>query len=387
MNKNPLESNIWKLNLYQMLGSANLSMPIIVLFFMNNDLSLIQIASFATVMSTLALLLEIPSGLFADKKGRKKSLIIASCCLLINYVFLFFGDNYIPFLFAAGFLGMANAFWSGANSALLYDTLIQLKKEKEFKKIKGNQFALGMWSFAIASLIGGFLGKINLIIPVAITGIFALFQLFVSFILIEPKFHKKSLQTTNHIFESIKFVFKHKEVKNLIFYSVIIIGFLDGTFRLFQPYFMSVGIDIKYFGIIYMISLIGTGIVAKYSADIEQKIGKKLSLVLIAFIFVCGFLLLSFPIGVFIIIPFLILETLYGFVLPLIEDYTNKHVKSEKRATVLSIQNFAQKVLIALLIPVVGFLMDISIPFGFLFIGLFSLITLIYPTIKLVKTY
>ena len=136
-----------------------------------------------------------------------------------------------------------------------------------------------------------------------------------------------------------------------------------------------------------MSSLIGTGIVAKYSADIEQKIGKKLSLVLIAFIFVCGFLLLSFPIGVFIVIPFLILETLYGFVLPLIEDYTNKHIKSEKRATVLSIQNFAQKILIALLIPVVGFLMDIDIPLGFLFIGLFSLIALIYPTYKLIKTY
>jgi MFS family permease len=387
MAKESIKSNIWKLNLYQMLGAANLSMPIIVLYFMNNGLSLTQVASFATVMSILALLLEIPSGSFADKKGRKKSLIIASCFLLINYIFLFFGGNYISFLFAAGFLGMANAFWSGANSALLYDSLIQLKKEKEFKKIKGNQFALSVWSFAFASLIGGFLGKINLIFPIAITGILALFQLFVSFVLTEPKFHKKSFETTNHVFESIKFTFKHIEVRNLILYSVIIIGFLDGTFRLFQPYFMSVGIDIKYFGIIYMISLIGTGIVAKYSADIEQKIGKKLSLVLIAFIFVCGFLLLSFPIGVFIVIPFLILETLYGFVLPLIEDYTNKHIKSEKRATVLSIQNFAQKILIALLIPVVGFLMDIDIPLGFLFIGLFSSIVLIYPTYKLIKTY
>ena len=89
----------------------------------------------------------------------------------------------------------------------------------------------------------------------------------------------------------------------------------------------------------------------------------------------------------FITIPFLILGSLYGFVSPLIEDYINKHVQSERRATVLSIQNFAQKVLIALLIPIVGFLMDISIPYGFLFIGLFSLVLLIYPTHKLIKTY
>jgi MFS family permease len=385
-NTQRLNLNIKNLRLLQIIASANFAMPIIVLYYLNHGLSLFQIASFATVMSIIVLLLEIPSGSFADKKGRKISLLISSLFSVAAYFFLFFGDSYIPFLLVAAFSGAANAFWSGANTALLYDSLVELKRENEFKKIKGKQFAYGMWSFAIASLIGGFLGGIHLIIPIAITGIMKAFQLLFSLKLKDPELHKKILKGGGHILESIKFALKHEEVRNLILYSIIIIGFLDGTFTLIQPYFKLVGINPNFFGTIYMVSLIGTGILGKYAGSIEEKIGNKPSLILIASIFIGGFILLSFPIGKFIVVPFLLLEFMYGFVFPLIEDYINKHISSEKRATILSIQNFSQKILIALLIPVVGLFMDISIPYGFLFIAIFGLLTLIYPTSKLIKT-
>ena len=57
MSNEQMKSNIWKLHLYQIFGAANLSMPIIVLYYLNNGLSLTEVATFASIMAILVLFL------------------------------------------------------------------------------------------------------------------------------------------------------------------------------------------------------------------------------------------------------------------------------------------------------------------------------------------
>jgi MFS family permease len=74
--------------------------------------------------------LEIPTGVVADKFGRKRS--VAFGCVLFAADLLFFGlsRNYY-LLFAAEFLGAVGmTLISGADQALLYDSLIALKEEE-----------------------------------------------------------------------------------------------------------------------------------------------------------------------------------------------------------------------------------------------------------------
>ena len=69
--------NIPLLYLYSIL-IKRVSMPIIVLYFLLNNLNFTQIGILAAVMSIVALSTEVHGGVFADLHGKKTSLILGS---------------------------------------------------------------------------------------------------------------------------------------------------------------------------------------------------------------------------------------------------------------------------------------------------------------------
>ena len=78
MKKANLESNVWKLYLIKATRCFILTVPIIVLFFKENGLSMKQILLLQALFSVAVLLLEVPTGFFSDIFGRKKSIIIGA---------------------------------------------------------------------------------------------------------------------------------------------------------------------------------------------------------------------------------------------------------------------------------------------------------------------
>lgn len=149
-----LESNIWKLNLYMVLYSLVLYIPIIVLFYQDNGLSMAQIMIIQSISSLLIILLEVPSGYFADLFGRKKSLMITGFSATIAMFIFAVGTNFYYFLFANIFWAIAGSFISGADSAFVYDTLKDLNKEDSYKKTWGNIAFYYSVGASFASVIG-----------------------------------------------------------------------------------------------------------------------------------------------------------------------------------------------------------------------------------------
>jgi MFS family permease len=49
-----------------------------------------------------------------------------------------------------------------------------------------------------------------------------------------------------------------------------------------------------------------------------------------------------------------------GFRMPVFQKYINKHIPSDNRATILSIQNFSQSIVIGIFGPIAGYLLDHS---------------------------
>ena len=97
--------------------------PIIVLFYQNNGLSLTQIMIIQSICSVASILTEIPSGYFADKVGRKQSLMITGIFALLSMLTFGLGNNFYHFLIAGLLWALAGVFISGADSAFIYDTL------------------------------------------------------------------------------------------------------------------------------------------------------------------------------------------------------------------------------------------------------------------------
>ena len=191
---------------------------------------------------------------------------------------------------------MAGVFISGADSAFVYDTLKDLKKEGQYKKIWGNivfYYSIGM---AFASIIGGLLGKFDYRYPFYVMIPFMLLLIPLSLSLTEPQRHK-TIFTKNYLFDLFKIikfsVLKNKKMRWLLAYSAITIGFINIAYFLYQPYFKLSGLDVVYFGLVFAGFNLAAALSSKYSHILEEKMGQKYSLVLLLILTGSSFLLMG----------------------------------------------------------------------------------------------
>src|SRR3989344_9060915 len=86
--------------------------------------------SFALGMSIFSLsmlstaLLEIPTGVFSDKIGRKKTITLGAVAAIIYSLFFAIGGSYIFLAIGAIIQGLSRALYSGNNDGLLYERLL-----------------------------------------------------------------------------------------------------------------------------------------------------------------------------------------------------------------------------------------------------------------------
>ena len=135
-------SNIWKLFVIKGALWFMIIMPIIVLFFQDNGLNLQQIMTLQACYSLSLSLMEIPSGYAADIIGRRKTLILGCILAFIGFSIFSVSYDFWWFLIAEILLGFGNSFISGADTALMYDSLLEAKAEDQFLKYEGRVFQL-----------------------------------------------------------------------------------------------------------------------------------------------------------------------------------------------------------------------------------------------------
>ena len=95
-------------------------MPIIVLFYEENGLSLHEIFILKSIYSVILVSLDIPTGYLADAWGRKNCLLTGCIIAFFGFVWYSFSATFSAFFIAEILLGTGQILVSGADSALLY---------------------------------------------------------------------------------------------------------------------------------------------------------------------------------------------------------------------------------------------------------------------------
>ena len=349
-------------------------MPTIVLFFTENGLALFDIMLLQAIYSVTIALLEIPSGYAADVFGRKNSMIVGTLFGLIGICVYAFCFGFWGFLPAAIFLGIGQSFVSGSDTALMYDSLVELKREKDFIKLEGRTIAMGNFAEAIAFVIGGFLATITLRTPfyyqIAIAGI----GFITSILLVEPTVHRLKDGKTKpwkNIKNIVRFALKeNKTLRYFILYSAII-GAATLTMAWFvQPYYKILSIDIVYFGVIGAILNIAVAIPSFYAHIIEEKIKTKYLLIFFLILLSLCYFLVSQFVTLWSLAFLLVFYIVRGVATPVLRDYMNRHTPSEMRATIMSIRSFIIRIVFASISPFLGYVADVyTLPQALLFSG------------------
>ncbi len=354
-----LPQNIPQLYLIKIAKWFNLVMPIVVLFYQENGLSMQQIFILKSIYSIAMVTTELPSGYMADVWGCRKTLLLGAILGTIGILIYSISSDFASFVLAEIVLGVGFSFVSGADSAILYDSLKAENLESDYIKYEGRITSGGNFAEALAGVAGGLLATVSLRTPYY-------FQIFVAASAIPGAFFLKEpqhvLERTHlkmkEIFSILKLTYQQREMRSAIMISSFT-GAATLTYAWFvQPYFQKAGVPVSVFGILWTMLNLSAGVFSMFAYRIERILGKKNSLLLIVIFLSAGFILTSLNIslaGIAILFGFYMVR---GIATPVLKDYIHQFTDSKVRATILSIRNLEIRILFAVIGPVLGYLTD-----------------------------
>lgn len=154
MTKNSTENKFY---LITMFFNMDFQRSLFVLYLLQVGFSEGEIGVFQAALFFSNVLFEIPSGLFADRYGRRPSLIAGFLGMTLNGIGFILFSSFLPFLFLFVLYGISSAMSSGADRALLYDNLAAEGRRSDYVKIIARARSIGALTLGASILVGGFL--------------------------------------------------------------------------------------------------------------------------------------------------------------------------------------------------------------------------------------
>jgi len=220
----------------------NLVMPVVVLFYQDNGLSMSQIFMLKSVYSIAMVATELPSGYLADRWGCRLTILMGAILGTLGIVIYSISADFSSFMVAEVVLGIGFSFVSGADSAMLYDSLKAENREDEYIRYEGRITSAGNFAEALAGVAGGLLATISLRTPYYFQIFIAASAIPAAYLLKEPKHVLEKIHlTAKEIFSALKLTYRQQEMRSAILISSFT-GAATLTYAWFvQPYFKEAG--------------------------------------------------------------------------------------------------------------------------------------------------
>ncbi len=340
----------------------------------------VQMVVYCEIVYCISIILfEIPSGILADKVGRKKLIVLSSIAPCFEFLILIFANSFWHFAFVTFISGISTAFATGAYNSLLYDSLKYNNQTKEFESILAKTNIIDSISSLIAALSGGFLAfKFGFEFNYWLSFLSSIMAFLLTLFLKEPPrvIENNEIQTCRSIIKTAFWFFK----KNVNILFVIInatiisasIVYIDEFWQLYLDY---ISFPIILFGLVAFVMFVSQ-IISSMVCSYALKHFKHRT-ILIFSSFVCGiFILFACFIQNIIGILFLILSiSITSIIQPVVMGYLHHRADYEARATIESVSSFIERAFGIILGLIFSFFVSKSnIICGFLLISIIIII-------------
>lgn len=370
--------NVLVLTIVTFLYSLQFYNTIYTLLLKNKGFSYWEIFMLESVISAAVFVFEVPSGYIADRIGRRNTLIFSVICYAVSVYIIAIGRSYFAFIILSAIFGIGIASMSGADSALIYESL----SKEDKKEYADSAFALigGAMSLAmIVSLpIGGILSAQSLELPVYISCIPLTLAIIVSFFLKEERMGiEKDNEEKEGFKEAFKFILKEQpmllilEILNSVTFSVILaMAYLN------QPLFLQCGIRVEFFGFIMLVSNALSMSSNLLSPWLRRKIG--VSALMFLGNLIPGILILVLwktKVAWIVTAAYIGISSINSMTGPVFRTICNDNIKGRNRATMLSMISFTGSLLGMCIKPLIGYITDMGLNRSFLILGTSMVIT------------
>ena len=372
-------SNIKKLYLFRLFQALILAYVIERLFWHARGMTVQMVVYCEIIFAATVILCEIPSGILADKFGRKRMLVLDGMLSVLEIGILLFATNFWMFGLAVFLSGIGKALSSGSENALLYDSLLAENREGDFEKILGRLSAVDFGGALFAALSGGVLADFFKMEYNYIVSLFSmLIAFFIALTLKEPPLVTKPEGEWINIWQHTKravSVFKPKPMVFLYCMTGAVLGacliYLDEFWQLIMQ---GIGVPIFLFGVvsasIFLFRLPGN----LFAYKLKERFSYRKVLIVILAVNIAGYAAIFFTRSFFCLIPMICVFFTAGITEPLITGYLHHRTDSNVRATVESFFSLGLRLISVLVGLVFGYIgTKHSIFSGFAFISLVCL--------------
>lgn len=361
---------IYVLMLAQLIGGIDLIGTFMVRFFRDwGGITQTETQTLQSLFLIFIFILEIPTGVFGDRKGLKFSVLSGYAIIGIATVIYGLIPDFRLFVVSEFLFALGVSFISGAEEALVFETAKRTGVEKDFGKIQVVRSNLEMISMiagtGIAALLAQSMIPYNRIFQMQVIPCFIVFVLLL-LVVKEPREHKSQVPDYKEIIGAALKEIRTTKVVKLV---TILLGInLGGYFViwLYQVALESVNVNELSFGSVRIVLLVAEMVFQTYAIKALKLNDPKTKAVLAAIV-AAGFILVATRLSI---------ETIYLFVIvsggigatarTVFSPELNEEVSSENRATALSGISMLNRISIAVFNPFIGFLADKSVSMAFL---------------------
>lgn len=364
MHKDICSRNIRILNIYTVGINALMLLPVILPYYQTHlNLTFHDFLIVESVFCAAIIILDVPTGWFADRWGRKMALACGAFTFATGIGLLSLATGFKSAILAEFVIGSGTALMNGAGPALLYESLSCSGRAQEFRKREGFRFALNLYSCAAASIVGGYLFKIDPQLPLLAqiplivgAGILALF-------ITEPERHRPVTKANpiRDISASIKYITHgHKEIAGLIVLMMLIFATTKICLWSIQEYAKALGLDESWNGwLISGLMLLG-GLSGHFGHKVFPNLHGRHALYVLGSLLVGALTLAGLGLSWAGLFALFTEAFVFGVGFPRAQEAINNLAESHMRATILSCATLATSLGFIPLSQVIGFVTDHS---------------------------
>jgi len=349
-------------------------------FLYRAQLDYVRMFTLEAVFSVSMMLMEIPTGIVADRWGRRTSLILGSITLGAGFFCIALTQSFALLALAEVVAAAGLTLLTGADRALLYECVRDAGKEDQSEKIFARYDAAGTAALLVSFPLGTlFVGSglvpytSALAMVFAVTGIgIATAALAVLPVTERAREHHSESFLRDGI-DGFLFIFRHAKLRGFSINYAVISSLTFFMFWMYQSLLIENNVMVSWYGFVASGFNAAAMLLLALTGPIKKRFGIRWTLFLSSF--VPGLLYIgagAFPGILTAFVAIFGVTSLRLFRSPFLNALMNRQIADTSRATVLSGISMLERVLTAMLYPVVGILTDVSLNMTLIFLGVLT---------------
>ena len=314
-----------------------------------NGLSVTQAAWAFGLFGGTGILLDVLSGMWADRIGRKWGLLVGAVCMTGGSFLMVIGGGAVGIFAGCSLVGAGHSFISGSDSALVYDTLIAGGWDKEardglFRWFERITMSWGLGIAASVLLTSGLLAeawglRAMMWAQVVIYGLLILLSLSVT----ELTHVERARRSYRDMFRFTRqALYGHRRLSGLIFYLAVIATLADLLAYFIRPlYGEQTGVGGAGITCVMIFQDICFALGVWLAKPYEKLLGFRKSWASLLLIMIAGLLLLTVvPPAAWLVVALIV--PIFAFGVSVVNGELALHAEatSDVRATVLSVKSW-----------------------------------------------